>query len=1056
MKRLGTLFMLSLMASLTFAQFEEKKIEGQITKIDKIQSTTLSITLPAPENQDETRTSSFDPQDKRLTLSSFVEAQNRPHILQQSTWGTPSWIKGSIKEFGTRSFQDSEEAALAYLNANNDILPFTDIQSELRVLTVEHDNDHNMSHVKIQQSIHDIDIFGGEVWVHLKAGNPASMTGRLYPSSIAKPKQILTSEEAFEIVKSKFSDSWLSESPILDGYNVSQYKGKLVWYPLEDSKKLQLAYIADVYPDFITKQFIAINAETGVVIDQYLNMCYFHHDGEACTGGHSGNQIKSSTSTDKKSTDVVHKQMSLNNFTMGDETATAPDLFGINRTFHVILEGGTYFMVDISKPMYNASASSLPANPVGGIRTYDGLNNPFNASFTYSHITSSSNNWTDRASVSAHYNASQAYEYFRTTFNRNSINGSGSTITSYIHVTNEDDQPMDNAFWNGEAMFYGDGNQGFFSLARGLDVAGHEISHGVVQNTANLNYQNESGALNESFADIFGSMIDRDDWLIGEDVVKTNIFTSGALRSMMDPTQGLSPGANGYQPGHYDTRYIGPNNRGGVHINSGIPNRAFYLFATAIGKNKAEQVYYRALSTYLTRSSDFSDCRAAVMQAAQDLYGSNECNAAALAFDQVGIDGSDCGSGGPVIPVDTLEIAANPGADLILYVDDNTDRLKLIDGTGAVLVDPFTTETPISKPSTTDDGSRIVFVNNLNQLYIIEIDWTASTFNDFVLQSDQIWRNVAISKDGTLAAATTSDPQNSITVFHLESGNGQIFPLSNPTSGGVSTGEVLYSDAMEFDYSGRHILYDAVNEVSGNTENIQYWDIGIIRVWDRGLNDFGDGQISKLFAGLPEGISIGNPTLSKTKPNVLAYDVLEEGFFSNKNFLFASNIETNTTAQIYENNAVSYPSYSRTDDRILFNSTDSYNGNVVGQRALMDDRITPTDDATLFLDEAYWATWFANGFRNTNVGTRENLIDEWVSISPNPASDILTINLGVNAGAPESLTLYNTNGKSILVQHLFQSQSNFNIPIQHIPSGSYLVELNTSKGRSIKNIIIQH
>src|SRR5215203_7409311 len=97
---------------------------------------------------------------------------------------------------------------------------------------------------------------------------------------------------------------------------------------------------------------------------------------------------------------------------------------------------------------------------------------------------------------------------------------------------------MDNAFWNGSAMFYGNGNSSFRQLERGLDVAGHEMSHGVIQNTANLEYIGQSGALNESYADVFGAMIDRNDWQIGEDVVLPAVFPSGALRDLSNPNNG--------------------------------------------------------------------------------------------------------------------------------------------------------------------------------------------------------------------------------------------------------------------------------------------------------------------------------------------------------------------------------------------------------------------------------------------------------------------------------------------------------------------------------------
>ena len=1050
MKHIFTAFIFTFFTSLSFGQFNEKRVEGEPKNIDRQQSISLDVSIPSPANQNKGRISTFDPTKKQISLPSFVNAQKRPKLLQTTDWGVPSWIAGPVKAHENRTFTSPEEAAIAYLEKNMDVLPFRNAQSELNVLQVEDEPELSLTHVKIQQSHQGVDVFGGEVWVHLKSSKPQSMTGRMYPVKRDLPSAHLRADQAFEAIKSHFSKDWKSEALDIDGYHVEQYAARLNWYPMNDTKDVKLAYVADVYPDFLHKHFIVLDAVTGEVIDTYLSMCYFHGGPGHHHAKVNGNYKKTSPKLKREAGGTSHSQM------MGDELSNGLDLFGINRSFRTILENGTYFMVDISRPMFNTSSSSLPSNPVGGIRTYNGLNNPINSSFNYSQITSSNNSWSNPASVSAHYNAGEAYDYFRTTFNRNSINGSGGTITSFIHVNDENSQAMDNAFWNGEAMFYGDGSQAFFSLARGLDVAGHEISHGVVQNSANLNYQNESGALNESFADIFGSMIDREDWLIGEDVVRTSAFPTGALRSMIDPTQGLSSNQNGYQPGHYSTRYTGSQDRGGVHINSGIPNKAFYLFATAIGKTKAEQVYYRALTTYLTRSSTFSDCRASVMQAAKDLYGNTECDAAATAFDQVGISGSTCGGGGPVVPTDNSELAANPGADLIIYVNSTNDRLAMIDGAGTPLVDPFTDETPLSKPSVSDDGSRIVFINSRNKLHLISIDWGASEFTDEELTTNESWRNVSISKDGLLIAATTSAPQNAISVFELSTGTGLTFPLTNPTTGGVATGDVVYSDAMEFDYSGEYVLYDALNEISGTNENIQYWDIGILRAWDKNTSDFGDGQISKIFSGLPEGISVGNPTLSKTKPNVIAYDVVEAGFFNDDYFLYASNIETNTTALVYDNPIVSYPTYSRTDDRILFNAQNSNDDPVVGQNALMVDRVSPSGDPSIFLNDAYWATWFSNGTRNINVGLQEKLINDFVEIAPNPAIDNFSINLGQEAGTLRGYRIYNAAGTTITQGTVDADQSVYAVNTRDIASGNYLLEINSTKGKAIKQIIIQH
>jgi Zn-dependent metalloprotease len=281
-------------------------------------------------------------------------------------------------------------------------------------------------------------------------------------------------------------------------------------------------------------------------------------------------------------------------------------------------------------------------------------------------VTSTNNEWGLKAAVSAHYNAKITYDYFRTTFNRNSINGLGGNIISMVNVADEDGSSMANAFWNGQAIFYGNGGTKYEPLAGALDVAAHEIGHGVISNSANLEYIGQSGAMNESFADIFGSMVDRDDWLMGEDVVKASHFPSGALRNMSDPHNGGVKGNTYWQPAHMSEFVFGDQDNGGVHSNSGIINHAFYLFATAVGKDAAEKVFYRALTEYLTNTSQFIDLRIAVVQSASDLFesGSQEVISAGEAFDAVGIQEED--------PIEVPnEYDVNPGEEnLLIY---NTD-----------------------------------------------------------------------------------------------------------------------------------------------------------------------------------------------------------------------------------------------------------------------------------------------------------------------------------------------------------------------------------------------
>jgi hypothetical protein len=206
---------------------------------------------------------------------------------------------------------------------------------------------------------------------------------------------------------------------------------------------------------------------------------------------------------------------------------------------------------------------------------------------------------------------------------------------------------------------------------KGLPVFGRQLvvhldPQGVINSTADLIYEGQSGALNESYADVFGALIDRGNWAIGEQVVKSPPFPTRMLRSLEDPTLGgrydpRNPLAGVGQPRTMREYANLPISRradnGGVHINSGIPNHAAYLLASAIGLEKMEQIYYRALTQYLTPRSNFLQAANATVRAAADLYGQAEIDAVRKAFGQVGINvgGSDAAprppaEGGPSIP----------------------------------------------------------------------------------------------------------------------------------------------------------------------------------------------------------------------------------------------------------------------------------------------------------------------------------------------------------------------------------------------------------------------
>jgi Zn-dependent metalloprotease len=255
----------------------------------------------------------------------------------------------------------------------------------------------------------------------------------------------------------------------------------------------------------------------------------------------------------------------------------------------------------------------------------------------------------DPAADEAYNYSGDTYDFYLKLFQRNSIDGQGITLVSSVHVT-ENGMPMDNAFWNGSQMAYGDGDGIIFQrFTRSLDVIGHELTHGVVQYTSNLLYYAQSGALNEHFADVFGVLIRQwkkgqtalnGSWLVGPDLL-TKAPTRRALRDMEnpgtafvnDPYIGTDP-----QPAHMKKLYKGAADNGGVHINSGIPNRAFVLFAKALkGKawDVAGHVWYDVMRQ-LWPTAQFRDCARLSVQVAAT-RGAAVKKAVKAAWKQVGI-----------------------------------------------------------------------------------------------------------------------------------------------------------------------------------------------------------------------------------------------------------------------------------------------------------------------------------------------------------------------------------------------------------------------------------
>jgi len=271
---------------------------------------------------------------------------------------------------------------------------------------------------------------------------------------------------------------------------------------------------------------------------------------------------------------------------------------------------------------------------------------------------------TDTAVNEAYDGSGITYDLFSDIYGRDSIDGNGMQLDSTVHYQ----KGYDNAFWNGQQMVYGDGDEDLpeaerlfnrFTIA--LDIIGHELTHGVTSYEANLAYWDQSGALNESMSDVFGSLVKQyqrqqspadADWIIGEGLFTKNVNGVG-IRNMKapgtaydDPVLGKDP-----QPAHMKDYVKTIEDNGGVHINSGIPNRAFYVTAVELGGfawEKAGRIWYKTLTDKLSERSSFQEAADLTYEAAGELFGNGslEQNAVKTGWAEVGITiGGDAPSG---------------------------------------------------------------------------------------------------------------------------------------------------------------------------------------------------------------------------------------------------------------------------------------------------------------------------------------------------------------------------------------------------------------------------
>lgn len=495
---------------------------------------------------------------------------------------------------------------------------------DFRVKRVEID-ELNMAHTHVQQTVDGIPVWEGEAIVHLRPdGQLAQITDVLKESISLNTSANFKPSEALEIAKrTKNGTRVLTGDPIID-----------LWVFRAEDRDHLVYRVEMPRLDGTEKTSVPV-----VFVDAHTGQKVFEHDNL--------------------------------------QTGTGSSLYSGTVTIGTSQSGANFYMEDTTRRMgtFNMNNTGNTTTGTGG---------------TQSRYTDADDNWTAtnaRAGVDAHYGAAKTFDYYQSVHGRNGIDGNfgpGTTtaaangvsiVASRVHFGSN----YNNAFWYQNMMTYGDGNGTTFSPLTTIDICGHEMTHGVIERTANLTYARESGALNESFADIFGAMVEAyadggtsaATWLIGEDAYTPG--TAGDALRRMD-----NPNAVG-DPDHYSVRlYPGTctpsnaNDQCGVHTNSSISNHMYYLLANGgtnrvsgvavagIGTTDSARIFYRALTVYMTASTNFAGARTATLNAATDLFGasSTQYNGVATAWCAVGV--GSCPAGPTPTPSPTPTATPTP------------------------------------------------------------------------------------------------------------------------------------------------------------------------------------------------------------------------------------------------------------------------------------------------------------------------------------------------------------------------------------------------------------
>ncbi len=990
------------------------------------------------------------------------------------------------------------QEAITLLQAGNFVTKMKKPSEELRILSA-HGDDLGFQHLRFEQMYNGLRIYGQDILMHSNTdGTVYSVHGSYQPTpTTLSVKPSLAVDQALKATRKHLEQNgqWdeLPEAPA-KFFGYTGPVSELLIYPTETpaskfkGKELRLAFAVTICTSIEEAWTYFVDANSGEVLSRVE---LFRADNTLVPGGSGVPQAVDGKKTTPSRRDAATTLGAGD--TKGEIQAagflslTAPDLLGVNQTVRSWRNAaGTVFA--LSDETYRTTDDAqLPNNPNGGHIAMDGRNQPTSTWDATPPAVSSiadGQNWSPNV-ITALQRTDSCLRYFRSHHNYGSWNGRGEKMTTIFNIGTKS---PGSAFWNGALMFqgYGPGDPSEGGAGwRDLHLVGHEVGH-AYNTVGRLNYgDDQSGALEEHFANFWGWMINRSSYYIFPLLFGTDPQHQSGAWHMSGIPDSMGTGTRGAFPTHM-SQFLGRVQAEAQgrklqfpHYNGPIIDRAAYTFIQKFGRDTCERIWFRVLTNYISQNTQFSDFRRATLQAAQDLYPNNSAVATALnaAFDLVGVTATTAlaehkiPNSGSVQAVRSTVAFTTQSGRIGLY-DVVNKKVSYFTGNDAVV----RTQGGRSQLSSPKSGQRLYFVNQQGQLaYVDVLKNTVTTFSGLQIQKAGDILNAAVAPDEK-SVAMISQYANDANIYISTIANvtsvtaprqipiAQAVPETTSTIGkseGKTEFGIRYADALAWspDVSKLELLVDGVSKLGFGANAPDVWGVYYF-TFDKNNKPYFD-----VIYEPQAGHAYSYPEFSSNSAYIVAFN---DKSSKDTTDVYVEDLDRPQTKddgllKLYQFKPdgqplldASHPAFSPDDKQLALVSASRpknlffYTFGKSGQAATLESIAL---DSTAY--HPYWASLdVATGVEERTDGAALQCL-----VSPNPTQNEAVVQFVLPTAARTTAKLYDIRGQEVMtLMDAQQPAGEYRLPIvtEGLPNGVYICRIQHGIWNAVARIIVAH